>query len=82
MIEAGFLREARAALDFTVEKQMEFMKRTGQSVTLTWGEDDGEAWECSWITGGIRFTAMGKASRDATTKAIDNCIKGLIDVEA
>lgn len=31
------------------------MERNGTSVLLSWGEDDG-TWECSWITGGKRYT--------------------------
>jgi hypothetical protein len=34
------------------------MARKGTSVHLGWGEDDG-CWECSWITGGKRYTAHG-----------------------
>ena len=33
------------------------MATMGQSVTLNWGEDI-DLWECSWISGGKRFTGF------------------------
>lgn len=36
-----------------------FMAQHGQSVIVGWGEDDG-LWECSWISGGERFTSHKK----------------------
>ena len=41
-----------------------FMQMHGQSVLLGWGEDD-NGWECSWITGGIRFASWAKGPADA-----------------
>lgn len=49
VIRQLFVQEA------TVEQVLEWMKYNGSSVLLNWGEDD-DCWECSWITGGIRFT--------------------------
>jgi hypothetical protein len=40
---------------FDSDRALELMRRNGSSVTLNWGEDTGQ-WECSWITGGKRFT--------------------------
>lgn len=34
---------------------VEYMRSHGSSVDLNWGEDTG-CWECSWITGGERYT--------------------------
>ena len=34
-----------------------WMAAHGSSVILNWGEDNNQ-WECSWITGGNRFTAV------------------------
>jgi hypothetical protein len=51
-----------------VDHWLDDMTRRGQSVVLTWGEDTGQ-WECSWITGGVRFTAV---SIDRDT-AIEHC---------
>lgn len=36
---------------------LNFMRAHGSSVLLNWGEDD-NLWECSWITGGERFTEV------------------------
>ena len=33
------------------------MAKTGQSVTLCWGEGT-ELWECSWISGGQRYSGF------------------------
>ena len=33
-----------------------WMRELGSSVLLNWGEDD-NLWECSWITGGKRYTS-------------------------
>ncbi|MDE2100073.1 MAG: hypothetical protein KGL39_22655 [Patescibacteria group bacterium] len=49
------------------------MAARGQSVSLNWGEDDG-LWECSWITGGQRHTAlstnMAMAVKQAHVQAV------------
>jgi hypothetical protein len=37
----------------------EWMKEHGSSFLLNWGEDDG-LWECSWITGGERYTGLSQ----------------------
>ena len=34
---------------------LEYMRAHGSSVLLNWGEDT-TLWECSWITGGDRYT--------------------------
>ena len=47
------------------------MAEKGSSVLLNWGEDDG-LWECSWITGGKRFTGY---SSESPFKAISIAVK-------
>lgn len=37
---------------------MEWMAEHGESFTLTKSEDQGNYWECSWVTGGDRFTCF------------------------
>ena len=44
------------------------MQAHGQSIVLNWGEDDNQ-WECSWITGGERYTAFGENEGVAVFKA-------------
>ncbi len=38
-----------------IPRALTWMKDKGSSVLLNWGED-GNLWECSWITGGKRYT--------------------------
>src|SRR5262249_938850 len=38
-----------------IPRALEWMKETGSSALLNWGEDD-NTWECSWVTGGKRYT--------------------------
>lgn len=56
------------------------MRLFGSSIVLTWGEDT-NVWECSWITGGVRFTGVGYGivegevgSRFSLQTAIANCL--------
>ncbi|MGA9772337.1 MAG: hypothetical protein WBV94_25110 [Blastocatellia bacterium] len=46
-----------AFLEFS--NALNFMRETGSSVQLNWGEDN-NLWELSWITGGKRITALSK----------------------
>lgn len=48
-----------------LEPLLEYMREHGQSVLLNWGEDD-NLWECSWITGGERFTGLSNRSPRAS----------------
>lgn len=48
---------------------MEWMAAHGQSLVLNYGEDN-QQWECSWITGGKRFTAV----RDHPTEALKDVL--------
>ncbi len=50
------------------------MQKHGQSVTLNWGEDT-QLWECSWITGGDRYTAFSSYATTAAQSAIDQAHK-------
>ena len=51
------LQEAEAVNQFY--EQLRFMAAGGSSVTLNYGEDSGN-WECSWISGGRRFTEFAR----------------------
>lgn len=53
-----------------LDENLYHMKRKGQSVTLNWGEDTG-MWECSWITGGQRYTAFSSYASTAAQAAKD-----------
>ena len=46
-----------------------WMRRYGSSVLLTWGEDTGQ-WECSWITGGRRYTGWHSTATGAAARAL------------
>jgi len=50
------------------------MAHHGSSVLLNWGEDN-KAWECSWITGGSRFTGFDANPCQAAIHAIENCLE-------
>lgn len=64
--------EMCAALNANVTDMLGWMTTRGSSVTLDWGEDNNQ-WECSWITGGNRFTGIrgdiANAIRDAIGQA-------------
>lgn len=50
--------------EWTLRGKLQLMADRGSSVTLNWGEDT-NAWECSWITGGKRFSASEERMEDA-----------------
>jgi hypothetical protein len=50
------------------ELLLDTMKRKGQSIVLNWGEDN-DCWECSWITGGRRWTAVSRKRGRAVAEA-------------
>lgn len=50
------------------------MQRNGSSVVLNWGEDT-EQWECSWITGGERYTTFS----GSPTQAARDCLRQVYD---
>ena len=50
--------------EFELEPVLEWMRDNGSSVLLNWGEDN-DLWECSWITGGKRFTGTSQHIRPA-----------------
>lgn len=53
---------------------LDWMSQRGSSVILNWGEDS-NAWECSWITGGDRFTSFDVSPCTAAVKAIEKCLE-------
>jgi hypothetical protein len=60
----------------TAWRLLEIMQEHGQSVTLNWGEDTGQ-WECSWITGGGRFTGISSAPATAILFAARKVVDGV-----
>lgn len=52
-----------------IPRALTWMKDAGSSVLLNWGEDD-NLWECSWITGGKRYTG----AHESMTAAIVGCL--------
>ena len=57
----------------TLVELLQHLQERGSSVTLNWGEDT-DLWECSFISGGVRYTAHSlhpeQAVRDAWKKAV------------
>lgn len=54
-----------------ISEILSWMQKNGQSVLLSWGEDDSH-WECSYIDGkGDRHTAFNKSFDEA----IKDCMK-------
>lgn len=53
-----------------------YMQRHGSSVILNYGEDTG-LWECSWITGGDRFTSVCETPTRAAREVLDK-----VEIEA
>jgi len=54
---------------YSVEQAATWMSENGSSVWLGWGEDTG-AWECSWITGGVRYTGVEPSLREAILESL------------
>jgi len=52
-----------------IPRALTWMQDKGSSVLLNWGEDDNQ-WECSWITGGERYTGFS----ENMTAAIVACL--------
>lgn len=46
-----------------------YMQEHGSSVLLNWGEDT-NLWECSWITGGERYTGVSRYLGGAVHQAM------------
>jgi hypothetical protein len=65
--------------DIILEDALREMKTGSSSVLLSWGEDDGELWECSWIVGGIRYTAHHPQPRTAVLGAVVKCTTDLVN---
>lgn len=53
----------------SLEQKLERMRERGSSVILTTTEN-GDEWECSWITGGKRYTVFAARPETAVTQAI------------
>jgi len=60
----------------TLEEKLIQMSKEGQSVMLNWGENN-NLWECSWITGGKRYTALDKYPTVAVVKC-RLAVKGVV----
>lgn len=66
------------ANQITLEDALREMKEGSCSVLLGWSEDDGQHWECSWIVGGVRYTAHHPQLRSAILGAIIKCTTALV----
>lgn len=67
------------ANEITLEDALREMKEGSSSVLLSWSEDDGELWECSWIVGGVRYTAHHPQPRTAILQAVVKCTLDLVE---
>ena len=54
-----------------IPRALTWMKDNGSSILLNWGEDD-NLWECSWITGGKRYTC---STENMTTAIVGALLK-------
>ena len=61
----------------TLETKLGFMREHGSSVLLNWGEDD-NLWECSWITGGDRYSGYSKFIDEAVRQCFEAARKALV----
>ncbi len=75
-----FGKAAREAQASGFEFMLDFMRLHGSSVILNWGEDD-EIVECSWISGGDRFTGTAANWHDACWRAIEKCLQKTSEVK-
>jgi hypothetical protein len=46
------------------------MKQCGSSLCIDWGEDT-DRWEVSWITSGVRYTAVGQFMQDTVRQCYE-----------
>lgn len=56
----------------SIEETLAWMIDNGSSLILDWGEDS-HMWECSWISGGERFTGLQKEIRLAILQSLNQC---------
>lgn len=63
------------ANEITLEDALREMKEGSCSVSLSWCEDDGQVWECSWIMDGVRYTALDYQPRTVVLAAVVKCIQ-------
>jgi hypothetical protein len=68
-----FRKSLREAMTGTFEEMLDFMRLHGSSVILNWGEDGNGKVECSWITGGDRYTGFGSEWASACWVAMSKC---------
>ena len=66
------------AMEITIEDALLEMKEGSSSVLLSWGEDDGALWECSWIVSGVRYTTHHPQPRTAILQAVVKCTMDLV----
>lgn len=74
MIENSLNLQALLRAQVPMSSLLMEMTRLGSSVLLNWGEDD-KLWECSWITGGVRYTAFDMIVENA----VRQCAKKVLD---
>lgn len=69
------------AHEITLENALREMKEGSCSVLLSWSEDDGELWECSWIVGGERYTFHHPQPRSALLGALSKCFLEAVGIK-
>ncbi len=52
-----------------VLSRLAWMRLHGSSLSLSWGEDT-DLWECSWITGGKRYTGVSSYLQGAVQQVL------------
>jgi len=62
----------------SLEETLLWMKDKGSSVDLNYGEDT-DAWECSWITGGERYTGVNKEIRLSVLGSLNKCFAACVE---
>jgi hypothetical protein len=83
LIKAGSSLQLVALKTHQVEAPIEdvllWMSCKGSSVLLSWGEDT-QAWECSWITGGERFTGVHGSMRLAVLASLNKAFTRAVEL--
>lgn len=71
MIEFNIELTSASVNKYPLPDVLRAMSDRGTSVLLNWGEDN-NLWECSWITGGKRYTGFSRFPQVAVWDCIKN----------
>ena len=63
----------------SIEDVLVWMSCKGSAVSLSFGEDT-NAWECSWITGGERFTGIHGTARLAILASLNKAFAKAVEL--